>query len=163
MNKKFDFENEIFINLDDLHEEWRSHAGKRKKYADEVTHLEKVKQKAHEKVKVVRSQLIKEAKEAKLSSADLREAFYREHNDHKVAKDNQIEAEYELGMAWNALIAFDDRKYALQDEVKLWIKNYFATPREERMVEGGKRIDDSIKGEKVEKHRKGINRKRRGT
>ncbi len=159
--QKFNFEEEIFINLDDLHEEWRTHAGIRKKYADEVVYLEKVKQKAHEKVKVIRSRLIREAKEAKLSSADLREAFYREHEDHSNAKEEQIDAEYELGMAWNALNAFDNRKDALENEVKLWTRNYFATPREERITEGGKGIKDSINGEKVKTHRETINLKRR--
>lgn len=154
---EFDFENEISIDLDDLHEEWRKHPGIRKKYADEVTYLEKVKQKTHERVKVVRSQLIQEAKELKLTSADLREAYYREHENHVKAKEEQIEAEYELGMSWNALTAFDDRKYGLQNEVKLWTRNYFATPREERIVDKGKGIVDSIKDEKAQKHRERIN------
>ncbi len=160
-SRELNFEEDNAIDLDDLHEEWRSHAGIRKNYADEVTHLEKVKQKAHEKVKVTRSRLIREAKEAKLSSADLREAYYREDKKYQEAKDEQIEAEYELGMAWNALNAFDDRKYALQDEVKLWIKNYFATPREERIVEGGKRIEDLVQGKKVQEHRGSLNETRK--
>jgi len=158
---ELDFMNDIAIDLDNLHEEWRTHAANRKKYADEISYLDKVVKKAHEKVKVTRSRLIKEAKELKLSSADLREAHYREHKDHKNAKNEQIDAEYNLSMAWNALNAMDDRKYALQDEVKLWIRNYFATPREERMVESGKTISKEIEGKKVDTHRTEINQRRR--
>ena len=155
------FEQDVAIDLDDLHNEWARHAQVRYRYAEEVSYLERVCKKAHEKVKTVRSRLIREAKELKLSSADLREAYYREHKDHQEAKDEQINAEYDLSMAWNALNAFDDRKYALQDEVKLWIRNYFATPREERMVEGGKRIEDINRDKTSQKQRAATNQTRR--
>jgi len=160
---EFDFNNDIAIDLDNLHHEWATHPSDRKRYADEISYLDKVVKKAHEKVKVTRSKLIKEAsqnKELKLTSADLREAYYREHDDHKKAKEELIEAEYNLSMSWNALNAMDDRKYALQDEVKLWIRNYYATPREERMVESGK-IMKEIAGEKVQTHREEMNSRRR--
>jgi len=65
-------------------------------------------------------------------------------------------------MCWNALKAMDDKKFALQDEVKLWINNYFATPREERMTEAGKlKIAEEVLGEKVKNHREKINSTRR--
>ena len=162
---EFDFDNDVAIDLDDLHMEWAKHAGKRKKYADEISYLDKVVKKSHEKVKVTRSRLIRETKEnpeLKLTSDSLREAYYREHEDHQKARKEQIDAEYELSMAWNALNAMDDRKYALQDEVKLWIRNYFATPREERMTEAGKiKLLEQIEGEKVQTHREKINTNRR--
>ena len=160
----FNFNEEVAIDLDSLHEEWQTHAQIRRKYAAEISYLEKVAKKAHEKVKITRARLIREAKELKLSSADLREAHYREHKDHQAAKDAQIEAEYQLSMAWNAVNAFDDRKVALENEVKLWTRNYYATPREERMVEGGKKFIDeqnAIREEKVETQRTEINRRRR--
>ena len=158
---EFNFQKEVAIDLDDLHEEWRMHPQIRHKYAAEVSHLDRVVKKAHEHVKVTRSRLIREAKEAKLSSADLREAHYREHKDHQKAKDEQINAEYNLSMAWAALNAFDDRKNALENEVKLWIRNYFATPREERTVDGGKCIMQVAKDEKVQKGRAVVNKRRR--
>ena len=142
--QKIDFENDIAIDLDDLHEEWRTHAQTRKKYADEVSYLEKKKQKAWELTKVTRSRLIREAKELKLSSADLREAYFRENEEYQKAKEDQIDIEYNLSMAWNALNAFDNRKDALENEVKLWTRSYFAAPTEERMVQGGKRIEDTV-------------------
>ena len=161
---EFDFDNDVAIDLDDLHMEWATHAQVRRKYSDEVSHLERVAKKAHEKVKVTRSRLIREAKEnkeLKLTSDALREGYYREHKDHKKDKDDQIDAEYELAMAWNALKAMDDRKPALENEVKLWTRNYFATPREERTVEGGKIISEQIASEKVQSHRTKVNSRRR--
>jgi len=126
--RSFDLKKDIEINLNDLHTEWKNHSGTRYEYAGEVSHLEKVVKKTQEKVKVLRSRLLKEAKEAKLTSADLRESYYRDHEDHINAKGEQIEAEYELSMAWNALKALDDRKNALENEVRLWSSNYFSTP-----------------------------------
>ena len=38
----FDFEKENDIDLDNLHEEWRTHSQVRYKYAAEVAHLDKV-------------------------------------------------------------------------------------------------------------------------
>ena len=156
----FDFENEIAIDLDNLHEEWRTHSSIRYKYASEISHLDRVVKKAHEHVKVTRSRLIREAKGAKLSSADLREGYYREHEDHISAKNEQIDAEYDLSMAWNALNAFDDRKNALENEVKLWIRNYFSAPTEERQIEPGKGIAAKGRDEASGKARETMNRKR---
>jgi len=156
---EFNFEEDVAIDLDDLHEEWRSHAQLRHKYASEVSHLETVAKKAHEKVKITRSRLIREAKELKLSSADLREAYYREHKDHITAKNNQTDAEYNLSMAWNAVKSMDDRKVALEKEVSLWKGNYFATPREHRDVEPGKRVIDTGRAEAEAKQREGLNKR----
>ena len=161
MSEEFSFEHDLAIDLDNLHEEWRMHPQIRKKYADELAHLEKVAKKAHEHVKVVRSRLIKEAKALKQPSADLREAHYREHKDHVDAKNKQIEAEYNLSMAWNAVKAFDDRKHSLENAVKLLLANYFAAPREERIIEPGKRIVDKARDETTQKGRAKVNDNRR--
>jgi len=108
---------------------------------------------------------IKAAKEEKISSADLREAHYRTHEDHLKAKTEQIDAEFNLSMAWNALKAFDDRKDSLENEVKLWRGRYFSTPREERMAESGKKILDIInrKDEGSQNIREEMNTRRRRT
>lgn len=159
------FEKDLAIDLDNLHEEWRSHARTRYNYACEVSHLERATKKAHENAKVVRSKLIKEAKEKGAGNATLQEAYYRDHEDHTQAKDTQINAEYDLSMAWNALNAFDNRKSALENEVKLWSRNYFATPTEHRSAEPGKRIGISVmnaaKEEKVQEGRAAVNKQRK--
>jgi len=160
--KKHNYNEDVAIDLDNLHEEWRTHAQTRKDYADEVSYMEKVVKQAHEHVKVTRSRLIKLAKQDKTLTSDaLRETFYRTHPDHVEAKDDHIDAEYELGMAWNVLKSFDDRKFALENHVKLWSRNYFATPREGREIEPGKRVMDQAKDEVVTKSRTEVNARRR--
>ena len=158
---ELNFEEDKAIDLDDLHMEWAKQGQKRKKYADEVSYLEDVMKKSHEKVKVIRSKLILEAKKEGYGNATLQEAYYRNHDDHKEAKKEILINEYNLSMAWNALNAINDLKPALENEVALWKGNYFATPREERMVESGKMISKEIAGEKVETHRTEINQRRR--
>lgn len=161
MPEKFNFEDEVTIDLDNLHTEFQNHAQVRRKYADEVSHLEKVAKKAHENVMVTRSRLTKEAKEQGCSNAALQEAYYRGHEDHISAKNEMIEKEYQLSMSWNALKAFDDRKTALENEVKLWGANYFASPTEERQIEPGKSIVDKSRDETTQKVRAGMNRRKR--
>ena len=169
---ELNFNEDIAIDLDNLHEEWQTHAQMRYKYAKHISYLEKVSKKAHEKVKVVRSQLTKKATKDpkgccgidKAPTAPVIEAYYRTHPDHEAAKNELIDAEYELSMAWNAVKAFDDRKNSLENEVKLWIRNYFATPSEERMADGGKKfiemqneMQNQVRGETVQKQREGLN------
>lgn len=143
MNREFDFENDVAIDLDNLHTEWKNHAQIRYDYAKEISYLDKVAKKSHEKVKVIRSKLIKEAKENGAGNAQLQEAYYRVHEDHIKAKEEQIDAEYELSMAWNAMNGFDDRKIALENEVKLWTRNYFSSPTEERTINAQSKETDS--------------------
>ncbi len=157
------------INLDDLHNEWALHAQIRGKYADEVAHLERVKEQAHEKLKVVRSQLVRDANkdpekclgEKIKPTAPIVEAYYRNHPDHKKAKDDLINATYDLSMSWNALKRMDDRKIALENEVKLYFGNYFATPREHRDVKAGKIMDKNTGSEKIKNGRQKINERRK--
>jgi hypothetical protein len=63
-------------------------------------------------------------------------------------------------MAKNALQAFDDRKTALENEVKLWIRDYFSSPTEERQINPGKSISAKVKDESSQNVREHLNRKR---
>jgi len=178
MTEVLNFENDVAINLDDLHEEWRAHAQIRYKYATEVAHLDRVVKRQNKLIDVKRSKL-KEATSAlilRIKSQDTKmtvqqvdatvsghkeiEPNVKELSDEQ---DKLINIEYDLNMAKNALKAFDDRKTALENEVILWTRNYFATPREERMVDGGKRIlmmQDRQNDETAQGQRKELNKKR---
>ena len=87
------------------------------------------------------------------------DAFCIEEEDMIEMREAQTEEEYKLNMAKNAVRAFDDRKSALENEVKLWGANYFSTPIEEEKTE-----DTSIKikgkDESSTKVRKKMNAKR---
>lgn len=157
----FDFEDEVAIDLDNLHEEWRTHASIRYKYASEVSHLDRVLRKAGEEIATIKARLIKQCKEenAKVTIQQI-DAFCIENEMYITVREKQLDAEYELNMAKNALKAFDDRKSALENEVKLWIANYFSAPTEERQIEPGKSIVAKGRDEASGKARETMNRKR---
>ena len=118
---------------------------------------------AEENIKVIRSELIRKAnsdpdrylgQDVKPTAPNI-EAFYRNHPNHKEAKEEWIEAQYELNMAEVAKneISFT-RKTALENLVKLHGQGYIAGPqiphnlsqlREERRNQLHHRIGQSLK------------------
>jgi len=160
MDKEFNFKKDLKIDLNNLHNEWKNHANLRYKYASEVSHLDRVTKKINEAVAVVKAKLIKQCKteNPKITVQQI-EAFCCENNDYIEAKNEQIDAEYELNMIKNALRAFDDRKSALENEVKLWIGNYFASPIEELQKNQGESIEVRISDESSSKERSSLNKR----
>jgi len=180
---ELNFAEDVAIDLDDLHEEWRSHAYKRKAYADEVAFLDKqVKQQAKfidvkkTNVKEATGNLILEikAQEPKMTVQQV-DATVAGHPQLKTvekeyadAQNELINMEYDLNMAKNALKAMDDRKTALENEVILWSRDYFSTPREKREIASGKQgqgIQQEAQDKKTQTSRAVVNerRRRRGT
>jgi len=92
---------------------------------------------AEENIKLVRSELIKEANEDPdrhlgagiKSTAPVVEAYYRNHKRHKAAKKEWVEAMFEANTAEIAYKAITyDKKMALENLVKLHGQQYFAGP-----------------------------------
>ena len=173
---EFDFDNDVAIDLDNLHEEWARHAQTRKNYADEVAHLERV-IKQQKKLIENKSAKLKEATgklilsikkldpKMTVQQVDATVAGHKqiqpEINDLSDAQDKLIDLEYDLNMAKNALKSIDLKGTSLENEVSLWKGNYFATPREQRDTVAGKIMDKEIQGRTAQKQRKNINAGRR--
>lgn len=173
---EFNLDEELSIGLDNLHEEWRTHAAKRYKYACEVAHLDKVAKQQRKLIEVKKAKLKEAASklillikgdnpkftvqqvDATIAGHEYMQSPEKEYSD---AQDKLIEIEYDLNMAKNALSAFDDRKIALENEVKLWTRNYFSSPTEERQIEPGKSISVKGKEEASQNARSTMNRKRK--
>jgi len=173
---EFNLEEELSIDLDGLHEEWRTHSQVRYKYATEVAHLDKVIKQQRKlvdnkkaKLKEASSKLILKIKEdnpkftvqqvdATIAGHTDIELQEKEYSD---VQDELIELEYSLNMAKNAMQAFDDRKTALENEVKLWTRNYFSSPTEERLIGESKSIKAEVNNEASSKIRSTMNRKRK--
>jgi hypothetical protein len=107
-------------------------------YVAEAAHARRVRDRAHEKVKIVRSELITEAKTGNVErlgsnpTAQVVEAYYREHADHKQAKDALADAEYDVSMAEGAIFAMNHRRYALENVVRLIMGELYSVPIESR-------------------------------
>jgi len=176
---ELNFENDCAIDLDNLHIEWANHAYTRKKYADEVAFQDKKIKQQNKAIDVKKAKLKEETGRLILQIKGLDPKMTVQQVDATVAghaqlkpfekdlssaQDELIEMEYNLNMARNALKAMDDKKSALENEVDLWSRDYFATPREKRPIEPGKQIQGiKQKGvdEKVKTSRETVNQGRR--
>ena len=92
---------------------------------------------AEENVKVIRAELIAKVStnpekclgDGVKATVATTEAYYRNHKEHKQAKQEWIDAQYECNMAEVAKWEIgNSRKAALENLVKLHGQNYFAGP-----------------------------------
>ena len=142
---EFNFEEDMAVDPNMLDEEWLQHPQLYMKYVKASAFFKKKAAKAHEKVKIVRSELIKESK----GTAQEKEAYYRTHPKHIAAKEEFIEAEYEASIAEGAIFALAHRKSELENLVKLYMSEYFSTPREpKQLIDPGKRISEKAQEER---------------
>jgi hypothetical protein len=132
------YEDDIRIDDSALDVEWCEQANLSMRYGKHYAECRKALTLSEEKIKIVRAELIKLANQdpdrylgsgVKPTAPNI-EAFYRNHVRHKAAKDEWVEAQYELNMAEVAKneISFT-RKAALEALVTLHGQNYFAGPK----------------------------------
>lgn len=131
-----DYKNDVKIDPTSLELEWLDQAELAVDYGKEWSVIKKKVALLDEKIKVLRSKLIREAwefperclKQPK-GSIQTVEAYYRNDKKHKKLKQEWIEAQEELDLVEVAKneIAFT-RKSALENMVKLYVANYFAGP-----------------------------------
>lgn len=133
---ELNYKNDVRINESALDLEWLDQAELAVKYGKEWAVQRKKVFLLEEKIKVVRSKLIKKAYEdpqeylgQPKATMQTVEAYYRDHKKHKKLKQEVIEAQEELDLIEVAKneIAFT-RKSALENMVKLYASDYFAGP-----------------------------------
>jgi len=138
----FDYEADLHIDPNYLDAEFVNHSEMFMKYASEAARTKKVASLAEEKVKTVRSQIIMELKSSgeKYTESAI-EANYRLDPRHIQAKEEQIEADYNADLMANAVFAFQSRKTALENLVRLYATSYNSGPSEPRdLPEATKRL-----------------------
>lgn len=167
--ESFDYEKDLEINPNFLDAEFLNHSQVFMKYAKESARANKTAKLAHEKVKTLRSQLIKVANEdpdnclgkgIKPIAVNV-EAYFRDHATYKRLKQEWIEATYDADLLTNAVFAFQARKVALENLVRLHGQQYFSTPNEPRdLPEAAERLKE-LKDSSTEKRiRERTNRSR---
>ena len=131
--KPLDYEGEIEIDPEALDVEWINQPMLFMKYARNEAEMGEALDKAIENVKIIRSELIKEAHETlPKATGPVVESYYRDHKDHKEAKEAVITAQFNYNIARSAVFAFNQRKVALENLVRLHGQSYFAGPSEPR-------------------------------
>jgi len=133
---KLDYKKDVRINEAALDLEWLDQAELAVAYGREWATLKKKVAILDEKVKVIRSKLIRKAWDnpqgeigQPKGSMQTVEAYYRTHKKHIKAKEELFKAQEELDLVEIAKneICFT-RKSALENMVKLYAADYFAGP-----------------------------------
>jgi hypothetical protein len=131
------YERDMKIDETSLDVEWLEQANLALRYGKHWAVCNKRVLELDERIKVIRAELVAEANsdperccnKEKPNAADI-EAYYRNHRRHKRAKEEWVQAQFELDIATVAKneISFT-RKAALEQLVALFLGNYFAGPK----------------------------------
>lgn len=131
-----DYARDLKINPNQLDVEWLEQPLLFHAYSAKSAEANKHVRKCEELVKVTRSELVLEAgiKGSAVLGAGVKptasniEAFFRNDINYKKAKADLHEAQFQQEMLTNAVSAFHQRKYALENLTRLHGQNYFAGP-----------------------------------
>jgi hypothetical protein len=152
-----DYQTDIRIDETALDVEWLEQSSLAMKYGKHWAICRKRLTEADEKVKVIRAELVAQANKNpikccnkdKPNAADI-EAFYRNSQRHKEAKEKWVQAQYELDIAEIAKNEISyTRKVALENLVRLHGQQYFAGPKVPRDItwerkEKQKKVDAGV-------------------
>ena len=127
--ENYDYASDVIIDKDALDDEWINQPSLFMRYAEAQAESKMELDRAHEAVKVARSEIIRELKNdyPKMTEKVI-EAHYRTDERHLDAKEAMIEAEYVYNMLNAAVMAMHQRKMALENLVRLQGQEYFSTP-----------------------------------
>lgn len=155
----FDYEADLYIDPNFLDAEWLNHANVFMRYSAESARAKKAASFADEKVKTLRSQLVKAANEdpdgtlgkgIKATAPNV-EAYYRDHPKYQQAKKDWIEAVYYADLMDSAIYAFQARKSALENLVRLQGQGYNAEPQAPRDLPDAAKYYEEAKRSSIEK------------
>ena len=132
----FDFDEidelEKEINQNNLDKELRKQHTLFVKYSKLYALSKKVHNKKWERVKTIRSRIILDIKKKKVDKGEKAptqqeiEATYRTNKRYKSAKNDMIDAEYDMDTLDGVVMSLHQRKSDLKDLVKLWLGEYWA-------------------------------------
>lgn len=164
---EFDYEADLKIDLNFLHLECQNHAEMFMKYAKESARAKKAASLAEEKVKTLRSQLVKEANEdpdgvlgkgIKATAPNV-EAYYRDDAGYKAVKQAWIEAVYYADLMSGAVFAMQSRKSMLEMSVKLHGQQYYSVPEIENLSDAAKQFTQLKEKATQDRIRERLNKK----
>jgi hypothetical protein len=133
----YEFEDDLYIDLNRLEWEAARQAQLFGKWSKRWAHAAKVRDRAHERVKTKRSELVLFLKEnfrsegyTKEPTAGQYEAFYRVNEEYKLLKKAFIDAQSEVNHLYSAMRSFEHKKEMLAVEQRLYAQDYFGVPYE---------------------------------
>ena len=152
MKANFDYEKEIEIDPEALDIEWLQQPVLFLKYSEAAAQARKEVDFAKEKLDVVRARLDKSIREApeqygvkKITEAVVANTVLTQ-DEYREAYKEMVNAKYQADLLTKVVQAFDQRKSALENLVRLYGQGYFSGPQEPRdiNIEWEKRIKDKV-------------------
>lgn len=133
---KNDYEKESSIDVLALDVEWIHQPGRFMKYAEKQASAKRELDELKQELKVLESELLLQAAEegeeliGSKPTVAVVDAWVKSNKRHIEASKEIIQKDYELNILQSAVRAFDQRKSALENLVRLWQGSYFSGPRE---------------------------------
>lgn len=131
---KLDYDNDIKIDESNLAVEWLDQPRLMMKYSKHIADMKKEVDLQKEKIDLIRAEydtkIRKDPKKFKLDkiSNEAINNIIIQKEKYREANEKLIELNYEYNVAMNAVRAFEQRKSALENLVKLHGQQYFAGP-----------------------------------
>ncbi|MCJ7747871.1 MAG: hypothetical protein MUP27_09010 [Desulfobacterales bacterium] len=145
---KMEYEKDLGIDPFMLDEEWLRQPGLFMKYSEAAAEAQRVRDLVKEKVDVIKAELDQAIRKdpakfglEKLTETVVAGTILLQPKYVEVA-DALVEANFKLNILQSAVRAFDHRRSALENVVKLWLGSYFSGPKTPRDIPGGRRIID---------------------
>jgi len=144
-----DFETDLRINKFRLDEEWLAQPGLFMRYAQKQAEASKELDAEKHSLEVTKAQVDRAIRmdpeeyniDGKVTERQV-EAVVLQDSDYQSAMEIYNDAKYNLGLLTSAVRAFDQRKSALENLVRLHGQSYFAEPRSPK---GGEDIGDDAR------------------
>jgi len=165
MDDQFNYEQDLAIDPHSLDEEWLRQPGLYMKYSKEAANAERVRDLAKEKVGVVKAELDRAIRKEpikygleKITDTPVAGAVLLQ-SEYKEAANALIEADFKLNILKSAVRAFDHKREALENAVKMWLGGYFSGPKVPRDIPVGKRIIDMTRDKVSDQVRSAANKR----
>ena len=159
LSDDFNFEDDVEIDPHNLDAEIMSQPRFVSRYTSLAATANKNAKLAQEKLKTLRSVLIKEAQETlPKPTAMLVEAHYRVDEDYQEVKQEMIDAEFEADMINGCVSAIHAKRYSLIEAVRLISMDYFSAPSMPHDVDGVvDKMNDISRSDVADRMRKALN------
>ena len=151
---KYNYDEDVAIDPDNILEEWLELSSKFFNYARAIADIEKEVKQIWEVKKVTRARLTAEAKEHGAKNDADRQAFYRQHEDYKKATQTLIDIEHERDLITAARDSFYRKEKGLEGASVILMKTeMYMEGNKTLQVPGGKRMVSILKEKKATNRR----------
>ena len=151
---EYNYDEDVAIDPDNILEEWLQLSSQFFNYAKAIANIEKEVQQIWEKKKVIKAQLVAEAKTNGAKNDADREAYYRPHPGYQKATQDLINIQHERDLITAARDSFYRKEKGLEGASVILMKTeLYMEGRKDIQIPGGKRIVNILKEKKATERR----------